>query len=199
MSKQECWTIGKSKSGRIYFTNIETGISQWGMSVFPDYPYPIGWEYHFSSTTGDKYYRNAAKGITKWDEPQIENKPPLIEGWITLKSRNCNQTYYQNIANRKTQWDCPIDKKYQKATDSVDFLEKKKEEDDYISKKDSIFADILEKREINRKEQVKRDAALSFLLSKEQNDKEEAAFFAEQKRKMDELVKKAKENIDRSF
>jgi len=149
MSKEACWKPGTSKSGRKYFTNIETGVSQWGKPVFPGHPYPIGWEYHISTKTGNKYYRNAAKGITQWDEPEIEKQPELIKGWITHNSTNCDQTYYENTITKETTWIHPND------NDS--------------------------KR--NTKEQARKDAVASFLLAKEEEEKEENAFLDKQRRK----------------
>jgi hypothetical protein len=49
MANEECFKTKISSSGKKYFINTTIGISQWGQSLNPSRPYPIGWEYHEST------------------------------------------------------------------------------------------------------------------------------------------------------
>ena len=190
MENEKCFKTKISKSGKQYFINTEIGISQWGKSLNPSRPYPIGWEYHESkSQKGKIYYRNAGEGITTWDKPQIEKESKLIEGWEAVKSTNCNQTYYLNKIIQKTQWKFPTNSDSKPVTPES-FIRVQEDE----AKKEASFVDEQNRKmEALAKQKKKEDAA----LVAEQKKKEEAAVAAEQKKKADAaLVAEQKKKAD---
>ena len=69
----ECWerTWSNEKS-RYYYTNIETGKSQWGLPLDKSNKLPKGWEIHESRSQKMRVYYGYTKNqITQWDAPKF--------------------------------------------------------------------------------------------------------------------------------
>ena len=103
----ECWerTWSNEKS-RYYYTNIETGKSQWGLPLDKSNKLPKGWEIHESKTQKKRvYYGYTQSQITQWDAPKIvrEDEVQLPPGWEEAISK-CGNKYYVNTDRRLSIW-----------------------------------------------------------------------------------------------
>jgi hypothetical protein len=103
----ECWkkTWSNDKS-RYYYTNIETGKSQWGLPLDKgDDILPKGWEMHESKTQNRIYFGYTEKQITQWDAPNFvrEKAVQLPPGWEEFVSK-CGNKYYVNTDRRISIW-----------------------------------------------------------------------------------------------
>ena len=112
MNDKECWeeksVMNNPKYfGKSYWLNLETGKSQWGVPLLSFEKLPFGWEKHMSSNF-KPYYENINTGQTQWTIPVMTKEKPLIKGWITQKSTQCDNIYYKNIITGETQWDEPL-------------------------------------------------------------------------------------------
>ena len=96
----ECWkkTWSNNKS-RYYYTNTETGKSQWGLPIYKGIDIlPKGWEMHESITQKRIYFGYTEKQITQWESPDFveEEEVQLPPGWEAAVSK-CGNKYYVNI------------------------------------------------------------------------------------------------------
>ena len=103
----ECWEkTWSSDKSRYYYTNKETGKSQWGLPIDKGRKLPKGWEIHESKTQKRKvYYGYTEKQITQWAEPDFvpEEEVQLPSGWEEAVSK-CGNKYYVNINRRISIW-----------------------------------------------------------------------------------------------
>jgi predicted GNAT family N-acyltransferase len=104
-----CWKNQKStkrKDKRLYYINLESGISQWGIPANNMF-LPAGWEMHLSKTRNSPFYSNFKKKITQWDMPTEEDGNEVPEGWKEMRSSKCNSIYYKNTKTGEVQWIIP--------------------------------------------------------------------------------------------
>lgn len=104
-----CWKNQKStkrKDKRLYYINLESGISQWGIPANNMF-LPAGWEMHLSKTRNSPFYSNFKKKITQWDIPTKDDGNEVPEGWEEMRSKKCNSIYYKNIKTGEVQWIIP--------------------------------------------------------------------------------------------
>lgn len=103
----ECWEkTWSSDKSRYYYTNKETGKSQWGLPFDKGRKLPKGWEIHESKTQKRRvYYGHTEKQITQWEEPDFvpEEEVQLPSGWEEAVSK-CGNKYYVNIDRRISIW-----------------------------------------------------------------------------------------------
>jgi len=103
----ECWEkTWSSHKSRYYYTNIETGKSQWGLPVDKSNKLPKGWEIHKSKTQKRRvYYGYTKKQITQWEAPKFvrEDEVQLPPGWKEAISK-CGNKYYVNTDRRISIW-----------------------------------------------------------------------------------------------
>lgn len=103
----ECWERNWSnEKSRYYYTNIETGKSQWGLPLDKSNKLPKGWEIHESKTQKKRvYYGYTEKRITQWDAPKFirEDEVQLPPGWEEAISK-CGNKYYVNTDRRISIW-----------------------------------------------------------------------------------------------
>ena len=103
----ECWEkTWSSDKSRYYYTNKETGKSQWGLPIDKGRKLPKGWEIHESKTQKRRvYYGYTEKQITQWDAPDFvpEEDIQLPPGWEEAVSK-CGNKYYVNIDRRISIW-----------------------------------------------------------------------------------------------
>ena len=106
----ECWKKKMStKHKRLYYINLESGISQWGIPV-NNMLLPAGWEMHLSESKKKiPFYSNFKKNIIRWEEPTKEDGNKVPEGWVEMRSRKCNSIYYKNTKTGEVQWRIPDD------------------------------------------------------------------------------------------
>lgn len=103
----ECWekTWSNNKS-RFYYTNIETGKSQWGLPIDKRNDIlPKGWEMHESKTQNRIYFGYTEEQITQWEAPNFvkEEEVRLPPGWKEFVSK-CGNKYYVNIDRKISIW-----------------------------------------------------------------------------------------------
>jgi hypothetical protein len=103
----ECWerTWSNEKS-RYYYTNIETGKSQWGLPLDKSNKLPKGWEIHESRSQKRRVYYGYTKNqITQWDAPKFvrDDEVQLPPGWEEAISK-CGNKYYVNTDRRISIW-----------------------------------------------------------------------------------------------
>jgi RIO-like serine/threonine protein kinase len=106
-----CWNEKNSttrKDNRVYYINLESGISQWGIPA-NNMLLPAGWEIHFSKSKKRMFYSNLKKKIIQWDKPTKEDGNEVPEGWKEMKSSKCNSIYYKNTKTGEVQWIIPDD------------------------------------------------------------------------------------------
>lgn len=106
-----CWNKKNSttrKDNRVYYINLESGISQWGIPA-NNMLLPAGWEIHFSKSKKRMFYSNLKKKIIQWDKPTKEDGNEVPEGWKEMKSSKCNSIYYKNTKTGEVQWIIPDD------------------------------------------------------------------------------------------
>ena len=103
----KCWeTTWSNNNSRYYYTDTETGKSQWGLPLDKGNDIlPKGWEMHESKTQKRIYYGYTEKQITQWDAPNFvpEKKMQLPPGWEEAVSK-CGNKYYVNIDRRISIW-----------------------------------------------------------------------------------------------
>ena len=105
----ECWNKKMSDNhNRVYYINLESGISQWGIPV-NNMLLPAGWEMHLSESKNIPFYSNFKKNITKWDFPTKEDGNKVPEGWKEMRSSNCESIYYKNTKTGEGRWIIPDD------------------------------------------------------------------------------------------
>lgn len=102
-----CWKNQKSttKHKRLYYINLESSISQWGI---PTDNLPAGWEMHLSKTNnGRHFYSNFKKKIIQWEMPTKDDGNEVPEGWEEMRSSKCKSIYYKNTKTGEVQWIIP--------------------------------------------------------------------------------------------
>ena len=103
----ECWkTTWSNNNSRNYYTNIETGKSQWGLPIDKGNDIlPKGWEMHESRTQKRIYFGYTEKQITQWEPPDFveEEEVQLPPGWEAAVSK-CGNKYYVNIDRKISIW-----------------------------------------------------------------------------------------------
>ena len=100
----KCWNKKMStKHNRLYYINIESGISQWGIPV-NNMLLPAGWEMHLSKSQNIPFYSNFKKKITQWEKPTKEDGNKVPEGWEEMRSSKCESIYYKNSKTGNVQW-----------------------------------------------------------------------------------------------
>jgi hypothetical protein len=109
----KCWErTWSNKKSRYYYTNIETGKSQWGLPLDKSNKLPKGWEIHESKTQKKRvYYGYTEKQISQWDAPKIvrEDEVQLPPGWEEAISK-CGNKYYVNTDRRLSIWADDVDR-----------------------------------------------------------------------------------------
>jgi len=103
-----CWNKKNSitrKDKRVYYINLESNISQWGIPTF----LPAGWEKHLSESQNIPFYSNFKKKITRWEMPTKEDGNEVPEGWKEMRSSECNSIYYKNTKTGEVRWIIPDD------------------------------------------------------------------------------------------
>ena len=106
-----CWKNQKStkrKDKRVYYINLESGISQWGVPTNNMF-LPAGWEMHLSKTRKIPFYSNFKKKITQWDMPSKDDGNEVPKGWKEMRSSKCNSIYYKNTKTGDVKWIIPDD------------------------------------------------------------------------------------------
>ena len=102
-----CWKNQMSgKENRLYYINVESGISQWGMPV-NNILLPAGWEMHLSKSKKVPFYSNFKKKISQWDRPSKEDGNEVPEGWKEMRSSKCKSIYYKNTKTGDVKWIIP--------------------------------------------------------------------------------------------
>jgi len=102
----ECWErTWSNDNSRYYYTNIETGKSQWGLPLDKDRKLAKGWEIHESQTQKRIYYGYTETQITQWKAPDFvkEEEVRLPPGWEEAISK-CGNIYYVNTDRRISIW-----------------------------------------------------------------------------------------------
>jgi hypothetical protein len=109
----KCWErTWSNKKSRYYYTNIETGKSQWGLPPNKSNKLPKGWEIHESKTQKRRlYYGYTEKQITQWKAPDsvIEDELQLPPGWEEAISK-CGNKYYVNTDRTISIWADDVDR-----------------------------------------------------------------------------------------
>jgi uncharacterized protein (DUF1810 family) len=106
-----CWKSQKStkhKDNRVYYINLESGISQWGIPANNMF-LPAGWEMHLSKSQNIPFYSNFKKKITQWEKPTKEDGNEVPEGWEEMRSSKCKSIYYKNSKTGDVKWIKPDD------------------------------------------------------------------------------------------
>jgi uncharacterized protein (DUF1810 family) len=102
-----CWNKKNSttrKDNRVYYINLESGISQWGMPAANNMLLPAGWEIHYSKSKKRMFYSNLKKKIIQWDKPTKDDGNEVPKGWKEMRSSKCNSIYYKNTKTGEVQW-----------------------------------------------------------------------------------------------
>ena len=117
-------------SGRTYYVNLESGISQWeppdDTSESEPVDLPSGWLSFIDPKTGKTYYADTNSGVTQWEPPTLAatttttmmtsssatlplpaGVPALPVGWIVLADESSGKAYYVNTKTGTSQWDPP--------------------------------------------------------------------------------------------
>ena len=105
----KCWMNKMSATHkRLYYINLESGISQWGIPA-NNMSLPSGWEMHLSKSQKIPFYSNFKKKIIQWQMPSKEDGNEVPEGWEEMRSPKCNSIYYKNTKTNDVQWIIPYD------------------------------------------------------------------------------------------
>lgn len=103
----KCWMNKMSTTyNRLYYINLESGISQWGIPA-NNMSLPSGWEMHLSKSQKMPFYSNFKKKISQWQMPSKEDGNEVPEGWEEMRSSKCNSIYYKNTKTNNVQWIIP--------------------------------------------------------------------------------------------
>ena len=103
----KCWMNKMSTThNRLYYINLESGISQWGIPA-DNMSLPSGWEMHLSKSQKIPFYSNFKKKIIQWQMPSKEDGNEVPEGWKEMRSSKCNSIYYKNTKTNDVQWIIP--------------------------------------------------------------------------------------------
>lgn len=106
-----CWNKEKStnrKDNRVYYINLESGISQWGIPA-NNLLLPSGWEMNLSKSQNVHFYSNFKKKISQWNMPSKKDANKIPDGWEEMRSLNCKSIYYKNSKTGEVQWIIPDD------------------------------------------------------------------------------------------
>ena len=107
-----CWKNNastKRKENRLYYINLESGISQWGIPN--NLLLPAGWEMHLSKSQKIPFYSNFKKKISQWKLPSKEDGNEVPDGWEEMRSSKCKSIYYKNSKTGDVKWIIPDDEK----------------------------------------------------------------------------------------
>jgi GNAT superfamily N-acetyltransferase len=101
----KCWREKMSdKYKRIYYVNLESGISQWGI---PNNMLPAGWQMHLSKSRKITYYSNFKNKISQLGIPSKDDGNKVPDGWDEMRSSKCKSIYYKNNKTGEVQWIIP--------------------------------------------------------------------------------------------
>jgi hypothetical protein len=91
---------------RIYYINLESGISQWGIPA-DNMSLPSGWEMHLSKSQNIPFYSNFKNKISQWKMPSKDDGNKVPEDWKEMRTSKCNTIYYKNSKTNDVQWIIP--------------------------------------------------------------------------------------------
>ena len=107
---KECWEEKWSEDHKIYYVNLEKGISQW------DIPAELvdlspKWNAYMSMHIKPNtiYYIHKDSGKAQWEKPLFDSSEETLPiGWEKKSSRLCKNNYYVNTQTNTSHWYLPI-------------------------------------------------------------------------------------------